>query len=113
MHRFRLAAGFALTAALLVTPAAAQAKTTLVRVDSTDHAVIDRLDALGLDVTYEGAKGTEVMLHGAEDAQILADTGYPSTVLDDDIDGENDGWLAQDAAAQKRAGRSVAPLSGL
>src|SRR3954470_25058265 len=113
MHRFRLAAGFALTAALLVTPAAAQAKTTLVRVESTDHAVINRLEALGLDVTYEGAKGTEVMLHGAEDQQILADTGYATEVLDEDIDGANDAWLSAEAAQQKRADKSFAPLSGL
>src|SRR4051812_22449003 len=113
MHHFRLAAAFALTAALLVTPAAAQAKTTLVRVESTDHAVINRLEALGLDVTYEGAKGTEVMLHGDEDQQILADTGYATEVLDDDIDGANDAWLAAEAAQEKKAEKGIAPLSGL
>src|SRR3954454_4047229 len=113
MHHFRLAAGFALTAALLVTPATAHAKTTLVRVESTDHAVVNRLEALGLDVTYEGDKGTEVMLHGAEDQQILADTGYATTVVDDDIDGANDAWLATEAAQQKRQAKSLAPLSGL
>src|SRR4051812_29137116 len=113
MHHFRLAAAFALTAALLVTPAAAQAKTTLVRVESTDHAVINRLEALGLDVTYEGESGTQVMLHGPEDTQILADTGYASKVLDADIDGANDAWLAKEAAQQKRADKNIAPLSGL
>src|SRR3954452_18803901 len=107
MHHFRLADALAFTAALLVAPAAAQAKTTLVRVESTDHAVINRLEALGLDVTYEGAKGTEVMLHGTEDQQILADTGYPAKVLDEDIDGENDGWLAQEAAQQKRQSKGI------
>src|SRR3954452_19407557 len=113
MHHFRLAAGLALTAALLVTPAAAQAKTTLVRVESTDHAVINRLEALGLDVTYEGARGTEVLLHGDEDQQILADTGYATEVLDDDIDGANDAWLAVEDGQQKRQTKSIAPLSGL
>ena len=58
---------------------------------AVDHAaVINRLEALGLDVTYEGDDRTEVMLHGPEDTQILADTGYRTKVLDDDIDGAND-----------------------
>jgi hypothetical protein len=115
MHRFKLAAGLALTAAVFVTPTAAHAKTTLVEVESTNHAVINRLEALGLDVTYEGAKGTEVMLHGPEDQQILEDTGYATKLLDDDIDGENDGWLQSEAAQQKRLEKSkaIAPLSGL
>src|SRR3954453_9774356 len=113
MHRFKLAAGLALTTALLVTPATAHAKTTLVRVESTDHAVINRLEALGLDVTYEGAEGTEVMLPGDEDQQILADTGYATEVLDDDIDGAKDAWLAAEDAQQKRQTKSIAPLSGL
>src|SRR3954453_2871368 len=98
VQRWKLAAGLALGAALLV-PTAAQAKTTLVAVESTDHVVINRLEALGLDVTYEGSNRTEVMLHGPEDAEILNDTGYRTTVLDDDIDGENDEWLAREDAA--------------
>src|SRR3954454_14096060 len=89
VHGSKLAIGLAVTAVLLVTPAAAHAKTTLVEVEATDHATINRLEALGLDVTYEGSKGTEVMLHGPEDQQILADTGYVTKVLDDDIDGAN------------------------
>src|SRR3954452_14732139 len=110
--RWKLA--MALCAVLTAVPAAAaQAKTTLVRVESTDHAVINRLEALGLDVTYEGSKGTEVMLHGPEDQQILADTGYVTKVLDDDIDGANDAWLNQEAAKQKNQAKGIAPLSGL
>ena len=85
-------------------PSIAQAKTTLVAVPS-DHATINRLEALGLDVTYEGDDRTELMLHGAEDAQILADTGIATTVLDDDIDGENDAWLADEAAKQRQQGK--------
>ena len=110
MHRWMLAVG---VAAALAAPGAAQAKTTLVRVESTDHAVINQLEALGLDVTYEGSHGTEVMLHGAEDQQILADTGYPTKVLDEDIDGANDSWLSAEAQAQRKQGKSIAALSGL
>src|SRR3954453_13191711 len=113
MHHFRLAAGLALSAALLVTPAAAQAKTTLVRVESTNHAVINRLEALGLDVTYQGAKGTEVMLHGTEDQQILADTGYATKVLDDDIDAANDASLEKEARMQKHQAMRMAQPRGV
>src|SRR4051794_38137434 len=88
VHRWKLVVGLALCAGL-VAPQAAHAKTTLVAVESTDHAVINRLEALGLDVTYEGTARTEVMLHGPEEAQILADTGYETKVLDEDIDGAN------------------------
>jgi carboxypeptidase T len=112
VHRLRLIVGAVLCAAGLLAPSVAQAKTTLVQVPS-EAAVINRLEALGLDVTYEGAKGTEVMLHGDEDQQILADTGYATEVLDDDIDGANDAWLAAEAAQQKRQTKSIAPLSGL
>ncbi|HET6548411.1 MAG TPA: M14 family zinc carboxypeptidase, partial [Solirubrobacter sp.] len=112
MHRFKLAAGAVLCAALLA-PGVAQAKTTLVEVESSDRAVVNRLEALGLDVTYESTSRTEVMLHGSEEAQILADTGYPTRVLDEDIDGDNDARLAREAAAQKRVNKGVAPLSGL
>src|SRR3954452_12744673 len=111
MHRFKLIAGLALCAGLLA-PGAAQAKTTLVAVPG-DHATINRLEALGLDVTYEGDNRTEVMLHGAEDAQILADTGIKTTVLDEDIDGDNDAWLAAEAAKQSGKGKRIAPLSTL
>src|SRR3954471_24112438 len=100
MQRWKLAVGLALCAGR-VAPAAADAKTTLVAVESTDHAVINRLEALGLDVTYEGEGRTEIMLHGPEDAQILEDTGYATKVLDDDIDGANDEWLAAEDAKQK------------
>src|SRR5262249_22270708 len=91
----------------------AHAKTTLVEVESTDHAVINRLETLGLDVTYEGGTGTQVMLHGQEDQQILAGTGYATKVLDDDIDGANDEWLAQEATKQRSQSKGIAPLSGL
>ena len=63
MHRLKLAAGLALCAGLLA-PGAAQAKTSLVEVQSTSHAVLNQLEALGLDVTYEGDERTELMLHG-------------------------------------------------
>src|SRR3954452_3432860 len=111
MHRFKLIAGLALCAGLLA-PGAAQAKTTLVAVPG-DHATINRLEALGLDVTYEGDDRTEVMLHGDEDAQILADTGIKTTVLDDDIDGENNAWLSAEAAKQSGRAKGIAPLSTL
>jgi carboxypeptidase T len=45
--------GLALCAGLLV-PGTAGAKTTLVEVQSTSHAVLNQLEALGLGVTYEG-----------------------------------------------------------
>ena len=98
----------------LLAPGAAQAKTTLVEVPVDHAAMINRLEALGLDVTYEGDDRTEVMLHGAEDAQILADTGYRTTVLDEDIDGDNDARLApRRRAAQKQGAKGIAPLTGL
>ncbi len=80
-------------AAALMAPGAAQAKTTLVEVHSTSHAVLNQLEALGLDVTYEGETRTELMLHGPEDVQILKDTGYAYDVLMDDMDGANDARL--------------------
>src|SRR3954451_21198977 len=111
VHRSKLVVGLALCVGLLA-PGSASAKTTLVAVPS-DHATINRLEALGLDVTYEGDGRTEVMLHGSEDAQILTDTGIATTVLDDDIDGENDAWIAAEAAKQKRRAKGVASLSTL
>ena len=74
MYRWKLAAGLALCAGLLA-PGAAHAKTSLVEVQSTSHAVLNQLEALGLDVTYEGDERTELMLHGPEDRQILEDSG--------------------------------------
>src|SRR5829696_6574927 len=110
--RWKLAAGLALCAGLLA-PGAAQAKTTLVEVESTSPAVINRLEALGLDVTYEGTDRTEVMLHGPEDKQILAATGYRTKVVMEDMDGANDARLAREATAQKRVEKGIAPLSTL
>src|SRR3954452_8772218 len=101
-----------LCAAGLLAPSAAQAKTTLVEVP-TGSAVVNRLEALGLDVTYEGGDRTEVMLHGDEDAQILKDSGVSAKVLKDDIDGDNDGWLAAEAAKQSGRAKGIAPLSTL
>ena len=62
--RWKLAAGLAFC---LLAPGVAQAETTLVEVESATPAMINRLEALGLDVTYESAARTEIMLHGAED----------------------------------------------
>jgi hypothetical protein len=112
MGRWRVVAGVALCAGLIA-PAAAQAKTTLVEVRSADHAVLDRLEALGLDVTYEGSNRTEVMLHGPEDAQLLEDTGYPTKVLIEDMDGVNDARLEREAESQARVDAGIPPLSGL
>ena len=80
MHRLKLAVGLALCAGL-VTPGIAQAKTSLVEVTSTAPAVLHQLEALGLDVTYEGDDRTELMLHGPEDRQILEDSGVAFKVL--------------------------------
>jgi hypothetical protein len=110
--RWKLATGLALCAGLLV-PGAAQAKTTLVEVQSTSHAVLNQLEALGLDVTYEGDDRTELMLHGPEDAEILADTGLPTKVLIEDMDGANDARLAGEDAHQTRVEKGIAPLSAL
>ncbi len=112
LQRFKLVAGLAVTTALLV-PGVAQAKTTLVEVKETSHAVLHHLESLGLDVTYEGEDRTEVMLHGPEDKQILADTGYAHKVLIEDMDGANDHYLEREDAAQARAERGAAPLSTL
>jgi hypothetical protein len=76
--RWRLATGLACAAALMA-PGIAQAKTTLVEVHSTSHAVLNQLEALGLDVTYEGSARTELMLHGPEDVQILEARASPTT----------------------------------
>ncbi len=103
LQRTKLVAGLAVTAALLV-PGVAQGKTTLVEVEATSHAVLHHLESLGLDVTYEGDDRTEVMLHGPEDKEILADTGYAYKVLIEDMDGANDALrLAREDAAQARA----------
>ena len=59
----------------MLAPGVAQAKTTLVEVESASPAMINRLEALGLDVTYESAERTEIMLHGSEDRQILGPPG--------------------------------------
>ena len=114
MHhaRWKLVTGLALCAGLLA-PGAAQAKTTLVEVESTSHEVLNRLEALGLDVTYEGEDRTELMLHGPEDVQILADTGLPTKVLMEDMDGANDARLATEDAHQTRVEKGIAPLSAL
>ena len=72
------------------------------RSQSTSHAVLNQLEALGLDVTYEGEDRTELMLHGPEDVQILADTGLATKVLIEDMDGANDARLANEDAHQKR-----------
>ncbi len=114
MHhaRWKLVTGLALCAGLLA-PGAAQAKTTLVEVQSTSHEVLNRLEALGLDVTYEGEDRTELMLHGPEDVQILADTGLPTKVLMEDMDGANDARLATENAHQNRVEKGIAPLSAL
>jgi len=108
----KLVAGLAVATALLV-PSAAQAKTTLVEVQETSHAVLYKLEALGLDVTYEGDDRTELMLHGPEDKQILADTGYGFKVLIEDMDGANDVYLDKEEDHQARAERGIAPLSTL
>jgi hypothetical protein len=108
--RWTLAAGVALC---LLTPAVAQAETTLVEVESATPAMINRLEALGLDVTYESADRTEIMLHGSEDRQILARTGYRTTVLDENIEGANAAQRAKEATAQARVAKGIAPLSGL
>ena len=110
--RLKLVAGLALCAGLLA-PSAAQAKTTLVEIASTSPAVINQLEALGLDVTYEGENRTEVMLHGPEDAKILRDSGVASKVLIADMDGANDARLAAEEAHQERVEKGIAPLSTL
>ena len=71
MQGSKLVAGLAVATALLV-PGIAQAKTTLVEVQETSHAVLHHLESLGLDVTYEGDDRTELMLHGPEDKEILS-----------------------------------------
>jgi hypothetical protein len=91
----------------------AQAKTTLVEVHSTSHAVLNQLESLGLDVTYEGTTRTELMLHGPEDVQILKDTGYAYDVLMEDMDGANDTRLRSEAEHQTKVEKGVAPLSTL
>ena len=80
---------------------------------STSHAVLNQLEALGLDVTYEGDDRTELMLHGPEDKQILEDSGIGFKVLMDDMDGANDARLEREATAQKRVEQGIAPLSTL
>jgi hypothetical protein len=107
---WKLAAGVVLC---LLAPGVAQADTALVEVESATPAMINRLEALGLDVTYESAARTEIMLHGSEDRQILARTGYRTKVLDEDIEGANDAQREKEAVAQKRVAQGIAPLSGL
>jgi carboxypeptidase T len=94
-------------------PAAAEAKTTLVEVHSTSHAVLNQLESLGLDVTYEGDTRTELMLHGPEDVQILKDTGYAYDVLMEDMDGANDARLKSEEEHQTKVDKGIAPLSTL
>ncbi|WP_157591979.1 M14 family zinc carboxypeptidase [Solirubrobacter soli] len=110
--RWRLAASLACVAAFAA-PAAAEAKTTLVEVHSTSHAVLNQLESLGLDVTYEGDKRTELMLHGPEDVQILKDTGLAYDVLMEDMDGANDARLKSEEDHQTRVDKGIAPLSTL
>ena len=110
--RWRLATGLALAAALIA-PGVASAKTTLVEVHSTSHAVLNQLEALGLDVTYEGGTRTELMLHGPEDVQILKDTGIGYDVLMDDMDGANDARLKSEDDHQAKVDKGIAPLSTL
>jgi carboxypeptidase T len=114
MHhgRWRLATGLALAAALMA-PGVASAKTALVEVKSTSHAVLYQLESLGLDVTYEGQTRTELMLHGPEDVQILKDSGVAYDVLDEDIDGANDARLKSEDDHQTKVDKGVAPLSTL
>ena len=62
LHRSTLAIGLALCAAGVLAPSAASAKTTLVAVPS-DHATINRLEALGqteLRFTVEADMGHDV-----------------------------------------------------
>jgi hypothetical protein len=94
-------------------PGVAQAKTTLVEVHSTSHAVLNQLEALGLDVTYEGKARTELMLHGPEDVQILKDSGVAYDVLMDDMDGANDARLKSEQEHQAKVDKGIAPLSTL
>ncbi|HEX6025773.1 MAG TPA: M14 family zinc carboxypeptidase [Solirubrobacter sp.] len=105
-----LAAG---VACCLFAPGAAQAKTTLVEVERATPAMVNRLEALGLDITYESAERTEIMLHGSEDRQILARTGYRTKVIDENIEGANDAQLAKEEKAQQRVDAGRAPLSEL
>ena len=108
------AAATTIAAALTLALApAALAKTTLVQIDSTEHAVLNQLEALGLDVTYEGDDRTELMLHGPEDREILDDTALAYTVLLDDMDGANDAQLHKEAKAQERVDAGIPPLSAL
>jgi carboxypeptidase T len=112
--RWRLAAGLAcVAAAAFAAPGTAQAKTTLVEVHSTSHAVLNQLESLGLDVTYEGTARTELMLHGPEDVQILKDTGLAYDVLMDDMDGANDARLKSEDDHQEKVDEGIAPLSTL
>ena len=104
LQRTKLVAGLAVTAALLV-PGVAQGKTTLVEVEETSHAVLHHLESLGLDVTYEGDDRTELMLHGPEDKEILAGTGYAYKVLLEDMDGANSTRIAWSAAQQATSTR--------
>jgi hypothetical protein len=94
-------------------PGVASAKTTLVEVHSTSHAVLNQLEALGLDVTYEGGARTELMLHGLQDVQILKDTGVGYDVLMDDMDGANDARLQSEDDHQAKVDKGIAPLSTL
>jgi len=112
VHRFRVLAGLSVCAGLLV-PGAAQAKTTLVEVQSTEPAVLHELEALGLDVTYEGDDRTEVMLHGSEDREILRNAGVRFKVLLEDVDGANDARIEREERAQARVEAGVEPLSQL
>ena len=56
--------------------------------------MLNQLEALGLDVTYEGDDRTELMLHGPEDTQILEDSGVAFKVLMEDMEGANDARLS-------------------
>ncbi|MBE2320009.1 hypothetical protein DVA67_028855 [Solirubrobacter sp. CPCC 204708] len=111
-QRSKLVAGLAAATALFA-PGVAHAKTTLVELKETSHAALHHLEALGLDVTYEGEQRTEVMLHGPEDRQILDESGYAYKVLTEDLEGANDHYLEPEEARQQRVERGIAPLSTL
>ncbi len=81
----------------------------IVRVSTPDFAARDRLTALGLDMTEHGGPGfVEVLLHGADDADLLGQAGFVWEVEVPDV---GVAWArSNQASAAYAAATAVSPL---
>lgn len=84
--------------------------TRIVMVRAPEVADRNEVIDLGLDVTeHATTQGIEVVLHDAEDAQVLRDAGFTWKVVVDDLEALTERNRARDAAYAERVATSALP----